>query len=64
MAEGAAGTSLAISLLVELLVEVRQVALEPDNQILPCKNVLDAETVMVFVPAPDVIDNPVGIVQL
>ena len=64
MADGAAGTSRAINLLVELLVDVRHVALEPDSQILPCKKELDAVTVIVLVPAPDVIVNPDGIDQL
>jgi len=64
IADGAAGTSRAINLLVELLVEVRQVAFEPDNQILPCKNELEADTVIVLVPAPEVMVNPDGIDQL
>ena len=64
MAEGAAGTSRAISLLVELLVEFGQVALEPDSQMLPCRKDPEADTVMVLVPAPEVIVNPDGIDQL
>jgi hypothetical protein len=64
MAEGAAGTSRAISLLVAWLVALKQVGLDPDTQMLPWLKLLAAVTVMELVPDPEVIVIPDGIVQL
>jgi len=64
MAEGAAGTSLAINLLVAPPLEVGQVLFDPDAQMFPWRKFDATFTVMMFVPAPDAIDIPVGIVQL
>jgi len=58
------GASLAINLFIALLVVVEHAGKDADNQILPCPKLLAAETVMVFVPAPEVIVKPLGMVQL
>jgi hypothetical protein len=62
--DGVAGTSRLTNLPVALLLTDVQVALDPDTSTFPCEKVLDADTVMVFVPAPLVMVKPLGTAQL
>lgn len=61
---GVAGASLDISFETALLEDVLHAGSEADNQMLPCPKLLDAVTVTVLVPAPEVIVTFVGMDQL
>jgi len=61
---GVAGASLEITFETALLEDVLQAGSEADSQMFPCPKLLDAFTVTVLVPAPDVIVTFVGMDQL